>query len=131
LDPSNQVWANKSSALAVLIAANFENYKGKILPLVANVFDSGSAYMSLALEAAGRGFSAVAMGGIDYNKTYASLNVTQKSHTIPIMIAIGKNPDNKDRKTNKTITPRNTESKWVFKETFVNTDPEGEDLEFY
>ncbi|CAG2166704.1 unnamed protein product, partial [Oppiella nova] len=132
LEPANQVWANKSAALVVQIAPLFEEYKGKVYPIVPfkAMFDSGSAYLSLALEAAGRGLSAVALGGIDYDRVYKVVNVTQKSHQIPIMIAIGKNPDNKDRKTAKTITPRNTENKWLFRDTFVNTDPDGQDLEF-
>lgn len=83
--------------------------------------------MSMALEAAGRGFSAVAIGGLDYDRAYVALNVTKKTHTIPVFIALGKNPDNEHRVTNKTITSRKTLNEFVFEEKFVNNDPTGDE----
>jgi hypothetical protein len=56
LETSNQIWANKSSALVIQVLANYELYKGFKLPLPDRLFDAGSAYTLLALEAAGRGY---------------------------------------------------------------------------
>ena len=109
--------------LIAQIAPNYEVFKGKLFPLEANLFDSGSAYTSLALEAAGRGFSAIALGGVDFERAYVALNVTKKSHTIPVFIAVGKNPDNAHRLTKKTITPRMQLKEFVFENNFVDHDP--------
>jgi nitroreductase len=126
LNSTNQAWANKSSVLMIMVVPNYEVYNGKILPTDWNMFDGGSSYMAMALEASGRGYSAIGLGGLDYDAAYELIGINRRTHTIPILIALGKNPDDQHRKTPKTIPGRRDIKEFVYHERFVSTDPEGD-----
>ncbi|CAG2111737.1 unnamed protein product [Medioppia subpectinata] len=122
LVPSNQVWAKNASVIVYVFGANWETYKGKVLPVTMNQFDSGSAFMSLSLEANGRGYVSHAIGGVDYEAAYKALGVTKSSHTVHVAVALGVPPVT--RAAPEVISTRNPSKQFVFEDKFVNTDPD-------
>ncbi len=87
LVPSNQVWAKNAAVLMVVASRNLSAYNNK--PLPTHSFDTGSSWISLALQASFMGLIAHGMAGFDYDKAPADLNIP-KEYTVEAMIAIGK-----------------------------------------
>lgn len=83
----NRQWCKNAAALVVIISSNVFEYNGK--PSKTHSFDTGSAWMSLALEGANRGLVVHGMEGFDYDKVRKILKIPQK-YTIEAMCAIGK-----------------------------------------
>ncbi|CAG2119084.1 unnamed protein product [Medioppia subpectinata] len=92
LESYNQVWAKNASVIIYQIGANWQMEKGDVQQVTYNTFDSGSSFMSLSLEANGRGYVSHAMAGLNYDKAYKTLGVTKTSHTIHLAIALGVPP---------------------------------------
>lgn len=87
----NQSWAQYASILLLIISKkNFEN--GNFSRT--HSFDTGAAWISLALEGARRGLVVHAMEGFDYEKARVTFNIPE-SYDIEAMVAIGKR-GNKD-----------------------------------
>ncbi len=90
----NKDWAQKASALvAVISAKNWparEGFEPKAFP--SHSFDTGSAWMSLALQAQHAGWVAHAMGGFDAAALAQALGVPQ-DHAIEAVVALGKQAD--------------------------------------
>ncbi len=83
----NQNWTKNAAALVVVISKNTFDHNGQ--PALTHSFDSGSAWVCLALEAAHRGLVAHGMQGFDYDKAKKELNVPT-DHSVEAMVAIGK-----------------------------------------
>lgn len=83
----NKGWADKASALVVVISKKTFDFNGK--PSVTHAFDTGAAWENLALEASARGLIAHGMEGFDYEAARTKLNVPD-DHDVHAMIAIGK-----------------------------------------
>ena len=83
----NQGWAKTAGALVVVFSAKNFSFNGE--PAVTHSFDSGSAWMSLALQGADMGLLAHGMQGFDYEKAREVLGVPE-DHTVEAMVAIGK-----------------------------------------
>jgi nitroreductase len=86
----NRLWAAKAPVLVYLIARRTLQtgpWAGKPNPTAG--FDSGAAWMSLALQAHLLGLSAHAMGGIDREKAAAILQIPE-GYDVLIAIAIGR-----------------------------------------
>ncbi|MFA6461224.1 MAG: nitroreductase family protein [Candidatus Woesearchaeota archaeon] len=81
----NQQWCKHAGALVVVVSANKINN----LPALTHSFDTGAAWMSLALEGSRRNLVVHAMQGFDYEKTRKMLNLPEE-YTVECMIAIGK-----------------------------------------
>ncbi len=83
----NKNWCRKADTLIAVISYQLYEYNHKPAPTAH--FDSGSAWMSLALEAQAKGWVAHAMSGFDYEKLRDNLKVPN-DYSIEAMIAVGK-----------------------------------------
>ncbi|XP_054153214.1 uncharacterized protein LOC128951932 [Oppia nitens] len=125
-DQRNNQWAGKSSALVIVFAANYYQYKGRIQAQILNAFETGMACMAMLLEASGRGLVAHPIHNYNQTKTRELLNVTEKSHQLLTFVAIGRRADPVNRPY-EPISKRHQVKEFVFRDTFVNTDPTGAD----
>jgi len=85
--PFNQSWTKNAAALLVFVSKNNFDHNGK--PCCTHSFDTGAAWMSLALEGSSRGYVVHGMQGFDYEKARKNLNIPE-DHTVEAMAAIGK-----------------------------------------
>jgi len=83
----NKAWAKNASALIVVVSKKTFDNNGK--PSVTHSFDSGSAWMSLALQASVKGLVAHGMEGFDYNNAVKELDIPD-DFQVEAMIAVGK-----------------------------------------
>lgn len=83
----NKSWCKHADTLIVAISRNHFEHNDK--PSRTASFDTGSAWMSLALEAHSKNIVAHGMEGFDYDKLKKDLNIPD-SFTIQAMIAVGK-----------------------------------------
>ena len=84
---SNKTWCNKADTLVAVISRNAFEHNNK--PARTSHFDTGSAWMSLALEAHSRNILTPSMEGFDYDALKKSLQIPDH-FTVEAMIAIGK-----------------------------------------
>ena len=82
----NQIWI-KRALLVLVISRNTFEHNNK--PARTHSFDTGSAWMSLAIEAEVRGYVSHGMEGFDYEKARKVLGIPDH-YTVEAMIAIGK-----------------------------------------
>ena len=87
LVPSNQVWAQRAAALLVFISRHILERNGK--PAATHGYDTGSAWMSLALQGSLKGYVVHGMEGFDYERARVELAIPQE-FTVQAMAAIGK-----------------------------------------
>lgn len=84
---ANQNWTKNAAVLIVVISHNTFEHNNK--PAKTHSFDTGSAWMNLALEASSRGYVAHGMEGFDFEKARKNLSVPQ-NYNVEAMVAIGK-----------------------------------------
>ena len=90
LVPGNQVWAHKAAALVLVVSRTVAEHNGK--PMVTHSFDTGAAWMSLALQGSMKGLLVHGMGGYDRAKAMEDLKIPPEF--VPeAMIAIGHHGD--------------------------------------
>jgi nitroreductase len=82
----NKIWCKNAAAL-IIVASKKTNDQGELNPT--HSFDSGSAWMSLALQASMNGLVAHGMAGFDYEKAREVINLP-KDYVVEAMIAIGR-----------------------------------------
>jgi len=92
----NKSWAKNAATLVLAVSANLFERNGK--PARTHSFDTGAAWMSLAIEACARGYVAHGMEGFNYALAEKSLEIPP-DHTVEALIAIGK------RATSDTLSP--------------------------
>jgi len=85
--PFNQGWTKNSSALVLALSKN--NFYHNDKPSVTHSFDTGAAWMALALEGHERGLVVHGMEGFDYEGAKKKLLIPS-DYTVHAMIAIGK-----------------------------------------
>ena len=78
LMPGNQTWATKAPLIGYIFA-NTKTAEGR-RPRTAE-FDTGAAWMALALQAQSLGIYTHAMAGIDYESIYEKLGVSDEYYT--------------------------------------------------
>lgn len=83
----NRRWADRAPVLILVFAQRFRT--GTREPLRTSAFDTGAAWMSLALQAERLGLAARAMGGIHLDATYDAAGVSRDDYEIMCAIAIG------------------------------------------
>jgi len=83
----NKQWTKNAAALAVSISHNVFDHNGK--PAPTHSYDTGAAWMSIALEGSSRGLVVHGMQGFDYEKARKSLSIPD-DYTVEAMMAIGK-----------------------------------------
>jgi len=93
LNEGNQSWAKNAGVLIVILSRKTMEYKEK--PAPTHSFDTGSSFMSLALEGARRGLVVHGMAGFDYEKAREALKVSDL-YSVEAMVAIGKRGKKED-----------------------------------
>lgn len=89
LVPFNRDWAEKAAALVVVASKDrMADRDGSEADNRWAAFDSGAAWMSLALQAARDGLAAHAMGGFDAAALAASLALPE-GHSLHAVVAVG------------------------------------------
>lgn len=83
----NQSWTKNAAALVVVVSR--KNFYHNEKPCPTHSFDTGAAWMSLAIEATSRGLVAHGMAGFDYEKARKDLEIPD-DYQVEAMIAIGK-----------------------------------------
>lgn len=87
LMPGNQVWATKAPLIG-FIFANTKTPEGR-RPRTSQ-FDTGAAWMSLALQARSMGLYTHAMAGIDHEAVYEKLGVSDEFYTAMCGFVVGR-----------------------------------------
>lgn len=92
LMPGNQEWCKRAAVLAVVLARKTFTRNGKPNPV--HLFDAGSAWENLALQATAMGLVAHGMAGFDFEKARTVLRVPDE-FAVAAMFALGRpgNPD--------------------------------------
>lgn len=91
LVPFNQSWAHTASALIFIISDSMPGVgsKGEPKPSPSHGFDTGAAWMSLALQATRMGYYAHSMAGIDQAAARADLALPER-YQIHAACAVGR-----------------------------------------
>lgn len=84
---ANRVWAAKAPLLMVFFARRTFKKNGK--PNRTAAFDTGSAWMALALEARKLGLHAHGMAGYDTARSYTALGVPESDYESIAAVAVG------------------------------------------
>lgn len=93
LIPFNHDWAKHAAGLVAIAAKTTRTASnGDEVTHTTHGFDTGAAWMSLALQAHMRGWVAHAMGGFDHDKAATALHLPQ-GQTIHAIVAIGRHGD--------------------------------------
>ena len=87
LSPGNQVWCKNAAVLIVVVSKKTFDYKSK--PARTHSYDSGAAWMSLALQGSFLGFVVHGMQGFDYDRATSELSVNDEFQ-VEAMIAVGR-----------------------------------------
>jgi nitroreductase len=86
LAESNKVWCARAAALVVVLSnTTFENGK----PCRTHSYDSGAAWMSMALQGSRMGLVVHGMQGFDYERSRTALNIPD-GYQVEAMAAIGR-----------------------------------------
>ena len=83
----NQTWCQNASALIVVISQNNFEHNNTYSPT--HSYDTGAAWMALALEGNARGYVVHGIGGFDVEKARKDLKIPE-GYTIEAMAAVGK-----------------------------------------
>src|SRR5678815_5098269 len=83
---ANQVWCRHAAVLVVTLARKVFTHNGTPNPV--HLFDAGSAWENLALQATAMGLVAHGMAGFDFEKARAALQVPEK-YAVAAMFALG------------------------------------------
>ncbi len=86
----NQSWTHKAAALLVIISKKTFEHNGK--PSITHSYDTGAAWISLALQGAKKGYVVHGMQGFDYDRARQSLKIPD-DYQVEAMAAIGKPGD--------------------------------------
>jgi len=91
LVPFNQDWAHRASALVVVVSATTSVAPGstEAKPSPMHAFDTGAAWMALALQAQHLGWSAHAMGGFNREAVQSAL-ACPASMAVQCVVAVGR-----------------------------------------
>ena len=87
LKESNQVWCRNAAALLVFASISVNPKTGT--PLKTHSYDTGSAWVSVALQGSLRGLVVHGMAGFDYEQARQSLSIPA-DWTVEAMAAIGR-----------------------------------------
>ncbi len=93
LRPGNQKWAPGAPLIGFFFA---KNKRDDGSPLSTSQFDTGSAWMSLALQATMMGLYAHAMAGIEKDAAYEKLGVSPDEYTVICAFVAGHRGDATD-----------------------------------
>lgn len=83
----NQAWCKRAAVLVVVLARKVFSHNGSPNPV--HLFDAGSAWENLALQATGMGLVAHGMAGFDFGKARTTLQVPEH-FAVAAMVALGR-----------------------------------------
>ncbi|MDB5047604.1 MAG: nitroreductase [Fibrobacteres bacterium] len=86
LTPMNKLWCANAGALIVMASKNTFDHNGK--PSITHSFDTGAAWMSLALQAGMLGLTAHGLQGFDYGAAIDAVGLPD-GYSVESMCAIG------------------------------------------
>jgi len=89
----NQVWCGRAAVLVVVIARQVFTHNSRPNPV--HLFDAGSAWENLALQAAAMGLVAHGMAGFNFGKARSALGVPEH-FAVAAMVALGRPGDPAD-----------------------------------
>ena len=84
---ANQEWCERAAVLVVVLARKTFTHNGKPNPV--HLYDAGSAWENLALQATAMGLVAHGMAGFDFDKARTALKVPEE-FAVAAMIALGR-----------------------------------------
>jgi len=87
LTPNNQVWCKNAAALIVVVSKKSFDYNGK--PARTHSYDTGSAWISLALQGSLMGLVVHGMQGFNYDQAKTELGVSD-DYQVEAMAAVGR-----------------------------------------
>lgn len=87
LAEGNRTWCHRAAALIVFISRTTREETGR--PLVTHSYDTGAAWMSLALQGWMRGLVVHGMAGFDYARAKTTLHVPD-DFSVEAMAAVGR-----------------------------------------
>ena len=93
LMPGNQIWANKAPVLLLIVSKKNFTYNNE--ENFWHMFDAGTAWGFLSLEAERRGLITHAMGGFDMDQARLHFNIPEEYEIITV-VAIGKYGNKED-----------------------------------
>ena len=86
---NNQIWTARAAGLVVVASKDtVTNREGAEVPNRTAGFDTGAAWVSLALQAQTMGLFGHAMGGFDKGKLAAAIHLPE-GHTLHCVVAVG------------------------------------------
>lgn len=100
LAEGNQEWVKNTGFLCFITAKRLLTKTGE--PNRFYAFDTGAAWMSLALQAHAMGLNAHAMGGFDVAQSYETLGVDEKEYEVLAAIAVGRPTENAKKNEERT-----------------------------
>lgn len=83
----NQQWCKNAAVLVVMVSRDTFEKNNK--PSVTHSYDTGAAWMAIALEGSSRGYVVHGMSGFDHEKARQNLGIPE-GYTVEAMAAIGK-----------------------------------------
>jgi len=120
MNEKNQKWASDASVLIVLLSNKFNTYKGNKTFVPSHSFDTGAAWMAMALEASARGYVVHAMAGFDKERAAHLVGVAgNPDYNVEVMIAIGKKLELSQRSATEKTTQRNSIHQFIFEGVFL------------
>ena len=96
LSPNNQTWCKNAAALIVVVSKTTFDFNGK--PARTHSYDTGAAWVSLALQGSFMGLVVHGMQGFDYDRAKSELKVGDE-YQVEAMAAIGRPGDRRDLPT--------------------------------
>ena len=91
LNDWNRGWAQHAPVIAFVAARR--SFKKNSKPNRWAAFDTGAAWMALALEARSLGLYTHAMGGVDFEQAYKTLDLDPEHYDVLCAVAIGRRGD--------------------------------------
>ncbi len=120
LTADNRLWADKAPALLLVMAHNRFAYNDK--ENYWHMFDAGTAWGFLSLEAERRGLITHAMGGFSRKRARESFNIPEE-YTVICVVAIGKMGD-KAELHEKFVEREQPETRKPLEDVFVSFSEE-------
>lgn len=95
LDEGNQRWAQNASALLILVSRthSLSATTGERRAIYTHAFDTGAAWMALAMQTMKLGLHAHGMGGLDRNRAMVELDIPADDYRVEAAVAIGRLAD--------------------------------------
>lgn len=121
LAPANRQWAQRASALVVIVSATQVERRGELVHNHSHSFDAGAAWANFAHQALLLGWHTHGIGGFDRDAAREKLAVPH-DHAIEAVVAIGRQGTldtlHPDLHARETPSPRRPLSDFVFEGRF-------------